>query len=297
VRSPRRASYHTDELSCKLISATSFLLTCHFHCQTWYLNRVIKSEFGQRLPLLFPFMRSYWCPRTAHRDVAASSMLDGELRASIPFEVFDRRQGDAEDDIEIHNLRKTFEKKHAVDGLSLTVYNGQVTALLGHNGKFAFVSWFCIWSILVYKALTHSNVVVFRPLPQGAGKTTTIKLLIGAISPSSGYATIAGQNILGEMQKIREDIGICPQENCLFDVLTVRETVQFFSRLKGVYSQMSCEEAEEHVDQAIQDIALSEKRNTLAKNLSGGMKRKLSVAVAFCGGSKTVFLDEPTSGM
>ena len=60
---------------------------------------------------------------------------------------------------------------------------------------------------------------------------------------------------------------------------------------------MSREEAEEHVDQAIQDIALSEKCHTLAKNLSGGMKRKLSVAIAFCGGSKTVFLDEPTSGM
>lgn len=99
------------------------------------------------------------------------------------------------------------------------------------------------------------------------------------------------------MQNIREDIGLCPQENCLFGMLTVREHVQFFARLKGVYSQMSRDEAEQHVDQAIQDIALAEKCNTLAKNLSGGMKRKLSVAIAFCGGSKTVFLDEPTSGM
>lgn len=99
------------------------------------------------------------------------------------------------------------------------------------------------------------------------------------------------------MDKIRENIGICPQENCLFNLLTVRETIQFFARLKGVYSKVSREEAEEDVDRAIRDIALAEKRNTLAKNLSGGMKRKLSVAIAFCGGSKTVILDEPTSGM
>ena len=122
-------------------------------------------------------------------------------------------------------------------------------------------------------------------------------MLTGAIAPTDGYATIAGRNILGEMRNIRKDIGICPQENCLFDMLTVRETVQFFARLKGVYGQMTRREAEAHVDQAIEDIALSEKNLTLAKHLSGGMKRKLSVAIAFCGGSKTVFLDEPTSGM
>ena len=99
------------------------------------------------------------------------------------------------------------------------------------------------------------------------------------------------------MGEIRENIGLCPQDNCLFDMLTVRETVQFFARLKGVYDKVSVEEAEEHVDQSIRDIALAEKCNTLAKSFSGGMKRKLSVAIAFCGGSKTVILDEPTSGM
>ena len=79
--------------------------------------------------------------------------------------------------------------------------------------------------------------------------------------------------------------------------VTVREHIQFFARLKGQYSRLSWEEAEDEVDRAIQDVALSEKRNTLSKNLSGGMKRKLSVAMAFCGGSKVVLLDEPTSGM
>lgn len=64
-----------------------------------------------------------------------------------------------------------------------------------------------------------------------------------------------------------------------------------------MYAKLSASEAEEKIDASIADVALSEKRNTLSKNLSGGMKRKLSVAIAFCGDSKTVLLDEPTSGM
>jgi ABC-type multidrug transport system ATPase subunit len=122
-------------------------------------------------------------------------------------------------------------------------------------------------------------------------------MLTGAMGPTEGYATVAGKDIRTQTQKIREDIGICLQHDCLFPQLTVREHVQFFSRVKGLYKEMSWEAAEEHIDQVIQDVALSEKRNTMSRNLSGGMKRKLSVAMAFCGGSKIVLLDEPTSGM
>jgi len=146
----------------------------------------------------------------------------------------------------------------------LSFYNGQITALLGHNG---------------------------------ACKTTTISMLTGAIAPTSGYATIMGKDIRSQVNEIRSDIGICLQHDCLFPQLTVREHVQFFSRLKGLYSKMSKAEAEEQIDQLIKDVALSEKSNTPSSKLSGGMKRKLSVAMAFCGGSTVVFLDEPTSGM
>jgi ABC-type multidrug transport system ATPase subunit len=124
-----------------------------------------------------------------------------------------------------------------------------------------------------------------------------MSMLTGAMAPTEGYATVAGNDIRTQTQKIRENIGICLQHDCLFPQLTVREHVQFFSRIKGLYKQMSREEAEEHIDQVIQDVALSEKRNSYSRNLSGGMKRKLSVAIAFCGGSEVVLLDEPTSGM
>jgi ABC-type multidrug transport system ATPase subunit len=121
-------------------------------------------------------------------------------------------------------------------------------------------------------------------------------MLTGAIQPTEGYATVSGKDIRTQLQQIRQDIGICLQHDCLFPALTVREHIQFFSRIKGVYATMTREEAEAQVDAAIHDVALAEKTTTLSKNLSGGMKRKLSVAIAFCGGSKVVLLDEPTSG-
>ena len=117
------------------------------------------------------------------------------------------------------------------------------------------------------------------------------------MAPTEGYATIAGKDIRTDLQAIRQDIGICLQHDCLFPDLTVRQHLEFFSRLKGLFRTMSKDEAYAHIDQAIQDVALFEKRNTPSKNLSGGQKRKLSVAIAFCGGSKVVLLDEPTSGM
>lgn len=122
-------------------------------------------------------------------------------------------------------------------------------------------------------------------------------MLTGTLSPTEGTALVAGKDIRSQTGQIRKDLGICLQHDCLFPQLTVREHIKFFARIKGIYSEMSGDDAEAHIDQAIADVALSEKTNTLSKNLSGGMKRKLSVAIAFCGGSKVVLLDEPTSGM
>jgi ABC-type multidrug transport system ATPase subunit len=109
------------------------------------------------------------------------------------------------------------------------------------------------------------------------------------MAPTDGYVTVAGKDTRTELKAIRQEIGICLQHDCLFPNLTVREHVQFFARLKGLYNKVSTEEAEELVDQSIRDVALFEKRNTFSSDLSGGMKRKLSVAIAFCGKSTTVF--------
>ena len=135
----------------------------------------------------------------------------------------------------------------------------------------------------------NSNTISFQ--------TTTINMLTGMITPTSGYAVVGGKDIRNQMSEIREDVGVCLQHDCLFPLLTVREHIQFFAQIKGLYANQTRKEAEASIQSSMEDVALSEKSQTLSKNLSGGMKRKLSVAIAFCGDSKIVFLDEPTSGM
>lgn len=129
------------------------------------------------------------------------------------------------------------------------------------------------------------------------GKTTTISMMTGAILPTSGHISICGRDTRTQIGEIRKNIGVCLQQDCLFPQLTVREHLEFFTQIKGVQANMSRADAECHIDEAICDVALGEKSDTFSRNLSGGMKRKLSVAIAFCGGSEAVILDEPTSGM
>ena len=136
-----------------------------------------------------------------------------------------------------------------------------------------------------------SNLILhsFLPCP-GAGKSTTINILTGAVAPTEGTAVVMGKNIHTSMQQIRQDMGICLQHSVIFPSLTAREHIQLFCRIKGLYSEVSYEEAENKVDQALRDVALFDKKNCFAKNLSGGMQRKLSVAMAFCGESPLVIL-------
>jgi len=231
----------------------------------WYSNRVSSGDYGQALPCYFPCSLSYWCPGS----VATPDQDQTELQypKDVPVQPVSSALKDQlaqGNGIQVRKLNKVFGEKTAVDDLQLNFYSGQITALLGHNG---------------------------------AGKTTTISMLTGMLTPTSGYATIGGKDIRTDMDGIREGIGICLQHDCLFPELTVREHVAFFARIKGLYSKMPYKEAEAKVDACIEEVALGEKKNTLSKNLSGGMKRKLSVAIAFCGDSETVLLDEPTSGM
>uniref|UniRef100_A0A8C9NEM6 P-type phospholipid transporter n=1 Tax=Serinus canaria TaxID=9135 RepID=A0A8C9NEM6_SERCA len=162
----------------------------------------------------------------------------------------------------IQNLVKIFANrpKPAVDGINITFYEGQITAFLGHNG---------------------------------AGKTTTMSILTGLFPPTSGTVLVGGLDIQTHMDSIRHRLGMCPQHNILFNHLTVAEHILFYSQLKG----RSREEAEQELETMLEDMGLTHKRNEEAQNLSGGMQRKLSVAIAFVGEAKVVVLDEPTSGV
>lgn len=120
-----------------------------------------------------------------------------------------------------------------------------------------------------------------------------MSLLSGMFPPTSGTALINGKDIRHDINGVRNSLGLCPQHNILFDELTVQEHIVFFSRLKGLDNAA----VEKEVEKYLKLIDLEHKRHAKSKTLSGGMKRKLSVCVAFCGGSKVVLLDEPTSGM
>lgn len=177
------------------------------------------------------------------------------------------------------NLRKLYgRKKIAVQGFSINMFDDQITVLLGHNGAGKSMCY------LKYVFLFHPHLL---------GKTTTMSMLTGMINPTSGSAIINGKDIRREINDVRASLGLCPQHNILFDELTVKEHLVFFSQLKGLDSKAVNDEVEKYVNL----IGLMPKINSLSKTLSGGMKRKLCVCIALCGRSKVVLLDEPTSGM
>lgn len=150
--------------------------------------------------------------------------------------------------------------RKAVNNLTLEMAEGQITGFLGHNG---------------------------------AGKTTTMSILTGLFPPTYGTALVNGFDIRTDIAKVRESLGICPQYNVLFGQLTVAEHLRFTAMLKGMADEL----IDDEIDLYLRDLGLEEKRDVVADSLSGGQKRKLSVSMAFIGGSKTVILDEPTAGM
>ncbi|XP_075758760.1 phospholipid-transporting ATPase ABCA7 isoform X2 [Pelodiscus sinensis] len=240
-------------------SLTLLLLdACLYGLATWYIEAVFPGQFGIPKPWNFPFLRSYWCGESPPDDCPL-------LPASSPSaaqELLEAPSPQLRPGVSLHRLVKLYgsSRKVAVDGLSLSFYEGQITALLGHNG---------------------------------AGKTTTMSILSGLLPPSSGTAYVLGRDIRWEMDAIRRSMGMCPQHNVLFDILTVEEHIWFYGRLKG----LSGAQVQEEAKQIIQDVGLPHKRREQTKNLSGGMQRKLSVAIAFVGGSQVVILDEPTAGV
>ncbi|KAM6959867.1 phospholipid-transporting ATPase ABCA1 [Tautogolabrus adspersus] len=225
---------------------------------TWYIENVFPGQYGIPKPWYFPFTKSYWC------GTASVTRSDPDLLkdSSAHNAYLEKSLPNMKPGVSIRNLVKIYKtgKKLAVDGLSVDFYENQITSFLGHNG---------------------------------AGKTTTMSILTGLFPPTSGTALINGYDIHTDMDSIRKYLGMCPQHNVLFNELTVEEHIYFYSRLKG----RSRDEVKIEMDQMIKDVGLPHKRHDLAKNLSGGMQRKLSVAIAFVGGSKIVILDEPTAGV
>ncbi|XP_044794440.2 cholesterol transporter ABCA5 isoform X2 [Bubalus bubalis] len=149
-----------------------------------------------------------------------------------------------------------------VPGLSFDIYEGQITALLGHSGT---------------------------------GKSTLMNILCGLCPPSEGFASIYGHRVseIDEMFEARKMIGICPQLDIHFDVLTVEENLSILASIKGIPANDVIQE----VQRVLLDLDMQAIKDNQAKKLSGGQKRKLSLGIAILGNPKVLLLDEPTAGM
>ncbi|XP_043578785.1 cholesterol transporter ABCA5-like isoform X1 [Bombus pyrosoma] len=244
-----------------------------YACLAYYFDCVIPSEYGTKRTPWFCFTPEFWCQRKAPRTYLQVPSSNGESNSFIPGEETNRdvepvvREMKGREAIRIVDLYKSYQKCRkpeikAVNGINLTIYEGQITAILGHNG---------------------------------AGKTSLFNILTGLTAPTAGTALIFGYDVRdsNDMQMIRSMTGVCPQHDILFDLLTPREHLEFFAAVRGIPKSM----IEHEVKKTLKDIDLTEKANTFAKYLSGGQKRKLSVGIAIIGDPKIIILDEPTAGV
>jgi ABC-2 type transport system ATP-binding protein len=165
-----------------------------------------------------------------------------------------------EEAIKLQNLSKRFEDKTALENLCLQVQKGELFGLLG---------------------------------PNGAGKTTTINILCGLVKPTSGLATVCGYDVQKEIGKIKELIGVCTQETAVYPYLTGAENVELFGNLYAIDKKM----LKERSRVLLTTMGLNEDAKRKATKYSGGMKRRLSLALALIHDPSVIFLDEPTVAM
>ncbi|KAF9917451.1 hypothetical protein BX616_000950 [Lobosporangium transversale] len=330
-----------------------------FYFLAWYMDAVFPGEYGSALPFDFFLRRSYWgigqyeraadkpnvvMPRapSARQNALQQQQHQGghEAHADM-FEDFDITRVPVEDRgvIQVTNLRKSFtsppgyayylpiiglflqifyppskstktsgplagiQKKEVVSGVDLEIHRNEIFGFLGHNG---------------------------------AGKTTSLSMIMGALNPTAGTIVVNGHLMPGSegikrremdlrtLAEVQKQMGVCPQHDVLFDTLTAWETIQLYAAIKGVRvvsrkstpaetrarldgnadsngtsSSSDIEKSilDEYLAHLLEDVYLREKKHERVVTFSGGMKRKLSVALAFLGDPKVVLLDEPTTGM
>jgi len=162
--------------------------------------------------------------------------------------------------LQIEGLTKSYGTLKAVDDLNLEVYAGEIFGFLG---------------------------------PNGAGKTTSIHMMCGLLRPDAGRVLVHGLPITSDNANIRARIGVCPQEVVLWERLTCIEQLQFMGEMYGVRGS----EARKRGERLLEEFDLVEKRNMQARTLSGGLQRRLNLAMALIHDPDIVFLDEPEVGL
>jgi len=160
--------------------------------------------------------------------------------------------------IDVQNLNKRFGDKHVVRDFSLQVRRGEIFGFLG---------------------------------PNGSGKTTSIRMLCGLLTPDSGSGTCLGYDVIRETAAIKREVGYMTQRFSLWEDLTIRENLDFVARMYGMPRRGQI------VDQAIAQLGLTARKDQLSGSLSGGWKQRLSLAACMLHHPKLLLLDEPTAGV
>lgn len=162
--------------------------------------------------------------------------------------------------IQVHNISKSFEHLKAVDAISFNIKEGEIFGLLG---------------------------------PNGAGKSTTINMMSTLLKVDTGSITINGIDVSKNTQQSKQDLGVVPQEISLYDEFSAYDNLVFWGELYQVPSK----ELKKRIESLLELIGLSDRKNDLIKNYSGGMKRRINIAAALLHKPKVLFMDEPTVGV
>jgi len=250
---------------------------CIYFIIGWYVSNVFPpGNQAQAQPFYFFLTPRYWgyhlfnkesvhtiehlSPHHPHNIVNTKNIKHLET-GFLDTTWNQRRPGMSIQDLQVIYDKGSVNEHVAVSNINLELKEGQVSTILGRNG---------------------------------AGKTTTINVLTGQLTPSSGSVLIYGHQVPRDFSRARKLLGYCPQYNTLFKELTVREHLVFYCKLKGLVPEEKCDA---EVDSILNSNDLWRVQHEQAKALSGGLQRRLCVALAFVGGSKLIILDEPTSSV
>lgn len=162
--------------------------------------------------------------------------------------------------LEAVELTKRFKKNQVVNGLNLFIEKGETVGLLG---------------------------------PNGAGKSTAISMISTLMSPTDGDVRLKNESVLGNPQSLRNILGVVPQEIALYTDLTAKENLEFFGRINHLKGKL----LKERVNEVLDQIGLTDRKNDIVKTFSGGMKRRLNIGVALLHEPEILIMDEPTVGI
>ncbi|XP_055264689.1 ATP-binding cassette sub-family A member 10 isoform X3 [Moschus berezovskii] len=230
-----------------------------------YFEHILPDENGQRHSPLFFLKSSFWSQHKNPRREVFGGETNSELSCDDSFEPVSP-EFHGKEAIRIRNLKKEYEGKpekvEALQGICLDIYEGQLTAILGHSG---------------------------------AGKSSLLSILGGWSVCTEGSATIYNTQLseIMNMEEIRNCTGFCPQFNIYFDFLTVRENLRLFAKIKGIPPK----EVEQEVKGVMLELDMHNIQDVIAGDLSGGQKRKLTFGIAILGDPQVLLLDEPTVGL